>query len=749
MIFRRLRSVKADTHVLDRARRDLANGDFEECRAECESILARDPDNIDALELSADADIRANNGVAAIASLEHAIEVDPNRSTAWRRLAEAHGAARERAGLLDALQRWCRAIPGGLDSWSSLVKLHADAGEWESAEQIAQKCVAMNPDNGRALEMLGIVRIKRSDWLGARNVLERALALEPELASSAKQLAFAFEVMGDVSHATHWNEQAILFGEPEADLHVQAARLARRRGDPAFAIEQASLASRLEPDRADARYQLGCALWDKGDVDGASNAFHAAIERDAEDANARWAFAMAAVPGAQPENVEAVARRFAERLTSLETWLDDARAPRAIDALGTFTPFFLAYLERDNRALLTRYGDLCSRVLANRQKVAVRQAPPRDSGRRPVRLGVVSAHLSDHSVWHAIVKGWFLHLDNDVVELYAYALKPTVDDETRIAAKHAKKFVQLRSRSQHDWARAIGEDALDAIVYPEIGMNGVALQLACQRLAPLQMVAWGHPQTSGLPEIDIFLSGRAFEPEHGAAHYREQLVALANLGVCYTPPDVGSDRSTGHSDAELLALGIDPNRPVLLCPGTAFKYTPDYDETYIGIARRAPEAQMVFFDDGRSDMGRAFRARLESAFHQQAMALSRHAMTVPWLDAAEWNKLLGRTTAVLDTPGFSGFNTAARALAAGVPVVAWEGKFLRGRLASGLLRRMGLDRWVASSVDEFVATIALLCQDGHARQEALMGIERAKPSAFGDVEPVKELERLLVERLGS
>jgi hypothetical protein len=62
---------------------------------------------------------------------------------------------------------------------------------------------------------------------------------------------------------------------------------------------------------------------------------------------------------------------------------------------------------------------------------------------------------------------------------------------------------------------------------------------------------------------------------------------------------------------------------------------------------------------------------------------------------------------------------------------------------------MGLDRWVASSVDEFVATIALLCQDGHARQEALMGIERAKPSAFGDVEPVKELERLLVERLGS
>ena len=39
-----------------------------------------------------------------------------------------------------------------------------------------------------------------------------------------------------------------------------------------------------------------------------------------------------------------------------------------------------------------------------------------------VRVGVVSAHLRDHSVWHAIVKGWFQQLDRERFPIYAFHL---------------------------------------------------------------------------------------------------------------------------------------------------------------------------------------------------------------------------------------------------------------------------------------------------------------------------------------
>ena len=65
----------------------------------------------------------------------------------------------------------------------------------------------------------------------------------------------------------------------------------------------------------------------------------------------------------------------------------------------------------------------------------------------------------------------------------------------------------------------------------------------------------------------------------------------------------------------------------------------------------------------------------------------------------------------LDTMGFSGFNTALQAIESGLPVAAWEGRFLRGRLASGILRRMGMDELVADGDAAFVDIAVRLAQD--------------------------------------
>ena len=64
-------------------------------------------------------------------------------------------------------------------------------------------------------------------------------------------------------------------------------------------------------------------------------------------------------------------------------------------------------------------------------------------------------------------------------------------------------------------------EQFDVLIYPEVGMDADVLRLASLRLAPLQCMAWGHPVTSGLPTIDVFLSSEAMEPEQSSDQYTE------------------------------------------------------------------------------------------------------------------------------------------------------------------------------------------------------------------------------------
>ena len=62
------------------------------------------------------------------------------------------------------------------------------------------------------------------------------------------------------------------------------------------------------------------------------------------------------------------------------------------------------------------------------------------------------------------------------------------------------------------------------------------MRLAALRLAPVQCTTWGHPDSSGLPTMDYYLSSEVMEPPDADAHYTERLVRLPGLGIHYNAP---------------------------------------------------------------------------------------------------------------------------------------------------------------------------------------------------------------------
>jgi predicted O-linked N-acetylglucosamine transferase (SPINDLY family) len=585
-----------------------------------------------------------------------------------------------------------------------------DIGEKSAAREALVQATQLAPDNEVLHHNLGTFLKEEGELNAALTSLSRAVAISPTMRPALQNLALTNFALGNIETCLKDYERLLALPGVDAATH----------------------------------YAYGNALMTAGDASHALRQYQRAIDLEPENARAHWAIAMA---NWRPiyddvEGIEEARMAFTNAIAALDTWFTPARLALGAAAVGSTQPFYLAYQAYDNRSTLRRYGDLCTRLM---QPITVAagarfvRPPPRARGK--LRVGFASAHVHYHSVWNAITKGWITHLDPSRFEVYVFHLGLSADGETAHARREATEFVD-KPRTLADWTQAILEAELDALVYPDIGMDSMTTQLAAQRLAPVQAAGWGHPDTTGLRMIDLFLSAELFEPASGPLHYTERLVRLPNLGVFVerlTPVVVAPD---------LAHLGLPDGEALLLCPGQLFKYSPDHDDVWVKLGSHLQsrgQGRLVFFRSIRAEVTRQFEQRLRRAFANSCVDFDRTVCIVPNLSREQFFGLMQRAALMLDTIGFSGFNTALQGLECGLPIVAYEGEFMRGRLASGLLRRLGLDDWVAGLLDDFVCKAMRLVEDPQLRLSLSKEITARNSILFNDLAPVRALEQVLVD----
>src|ERR1041385_6819981 len=145
---------------------------------------------------------------------------------------------------------------------------------------------------------------------------------------------------------------------------------------------------------------------------------------------------------------------------------------------------------------------MVSGILARSFQPAPLPPPPAPDER--IRIGIVSSFFYRHSNWKIPIRGWISQIDRKRFHVTGYHLGAIRDDQTEIAEKLCDRFVH-RAIKTDGWRREILADAPHALIYPGLLMDLNSVQLAAQRLAPVQFNSWGHPETSGLPSMDYFL----------------------------------------------------------------------------------------------------------------------------------------------------------------------------------------------------------------------------------------------------
>ena len=595
---------------------------------------------------------------------------------------------------------------------------------------------------GNALEDSGLLDLAMAEYDAAR-------ALCPTFPSAHLNCGNLLLARAEVNAAIAAYRMAITLDPDYAAAYFNMGNAYLRLDEREAAVTSYARAIELKPDFSEASIALECAVDNLGELDDSETRLRRGLEKkiamDPLCASARWSLAMAQIRPIYDnvEEIHASLLAFDNALSELDIWFMPDRYTQGAKVVGTAQPFHLAYHGGNQRALLAKYGQLCCRLLSA-SSFSSRPHPSRPLKRpRKFRIGFASAHIRDHSVWAAITKGWIKHLDRSLFDIHLFHLGGREDDVTASARSMVNHFVET-PRTMDEWSKAIFYADLDALIYPEIGMDTLTTQLAAQRLAPVQMTSWGHPITSGLPTIDFYISADLLEPNDAQNSYTENLVCLANLGVCVEP------LNPQPTDLNLTSIGLSHNEPLLLCPGMPFKYRPEHDVVWANIAcelQMFGSGRLVFFESHYKAMNQQFERRLRGCFVKNNVDFDRTVRFLPKLPRDQFYRLMQSATLMLDSIGFSGFNTALQSLECGLPVLAFEGTFMRGRLASALLRRMDLTESIATSAEEYVQKALKLTREPLANEALRREIKARRGMLFNDIEPVRSLERFLLRVL--
>lgn len=699
-------------------------------------ILASYPARVDVNTALLNGLIRTSHWPAVEAQAKSVIAIDAQSSAGWVSL--AHALLAQNKNAMAACESAVKVARESVAAHDFLGIALRRAGRYGDAIQSFQRALKIQPDASGTLVNLANTLKEMGRLQDAIRQYQKALALEPNLVQAQFNMGVAWHAAGNLAEAKDCFYKVLSKAPGFAEAHNGLGLLYKEQSQLHEAVRAFEAAIQLLPTFADAHYNLGVVLHDQSQLQRAAASFGAAIALAPQNGMFRVAqlTATLAVVPANADEASHTVQVFDDALQAHTQWRENCHSSGTMIGFDTIStlPFWLAYRAGNQMARLSRFADGV-RVVPDDAPLPGR--PVRDK----IRLGIVSHHFRRHSVWDVIVKGLLEHMDRSRFELCLYHLSTLEDAQTAWAKSVADVWKDAQTvQGPVAWATAIADDQPDALFYPEIGMDPITYLLAKQRLAPLQLAGWGHPITTGLDTIDGYCSGALLEPDDAQEHYRERLLTLPGTGCCTTPI-----ADAPEAIDAVLALLQGPG-PVLLFAHMPFKLDPAHDGVLAQVAKGIGPCKIVIPKDPK--VGQAtdlLVTRLTACLQQHGVDQQVQIVVIPWLQQAQFKTLLAHADLYLDCPSFSGYTTAWMAAHAGIPIVCWDGPFMRQRLAAGLLKRIGVTDTIAASLDDYVAiAVALAHEDPAQRQQRRSAIRAAAVQADGDLRVVRAFEDLLV-----
>lgn len=685
----------------------FASGNFAAAFTAATSLIEAVPDHAQARALRANAALRLDRLQDAIADLAWLLDRQPDHATIRRNLSMC---------------------------WMRLGNRNKDSGEFAAADGAYRNALAIDPANDAAHYNLGLLLLESAKPADAQEHFAFAAAVEPCNINVALKLAEAQIENGNNGDAVIGLERVAALGGTREQMQ-QCSRLLLQAASPDNAKSLALHLIQTQPSATSWGREFCHQLRKNSDLAG-SRELLGVLRNHTDNPTEQLRIDIPLALGlpstySSLTELHTVRSGYLARLDALIEAYPLSRIARIQpnpEAL-LWDNFFLAYQGEDDVEPQRHFGKWIADSL---QRVMPEFAASLHRARHPrPRLAMVSSRFHKCTVG-SYFTSWVEHLAQSGWDLILVHIGDTRDALTARLASAAQREVALAGNLAGA-ARTLRDLDADIILYPELGMDFRALGLAALRLAPVQVCAWGHPDTTGLPTIDAYMSCAEMEPVNAAAHYTERLLMLPNLGTRYLSHRIPERASRGH-------IGLPQDRTLYLVPQSLFKLHPENDLVLVDIAQRDPKSAFVFFLGRESGSRAKFEDRLRRAFDAAGISTHERWLFLPTRARADYLQVNMACDVMVDTLHFSGGNTSLDALHAGLPIVTCPGRFMRGRQSMAMLKHLGCDELIADTPQRLAELAVAVANDRPRRQSLEQRISACLPGLVQSDAPLHALD---------
>lgn len=618
-------------------------------------------------------------------------------------LAEAH----------NRYQALLEAAPDLAQARHLLGVLKHQAGDTSGGARLIKAAILQAPEEAVFHGNLSTLLISMADPIAER-VAARSLVLAPGYIDGLINRATARLHRGAIHEAID-DFRALIHQSPgELALYDRLANALDAAGDFRDALRWRRRIACAIPDNAQSEADLASSLMMSGD--GASARRHL-VRGNVLAPSSAMRFRAAHIQNRVPTD----AGEISTGRRRLFDFLDRAEAENHVVAnpareIGV-TNFNFTYHDVSNRELARRVGAFHLQAAPDLAWTAPHCRRRPKPGKR-IRVAIVSVFLGSHTIGK-LFGAVLARLPRPRFEVVAVShAKP--GDRAWVEHMRGGDAQVVLSHELGEARRQLATIEADILLYLDIGMDPFTYFLAFSRLAPVQAVCVGHPDTTGIPNIDYFLTSRGSEPPNWREHYTERAILLDEFPFFYNrPPPVGG--LLGRGD-----LGLPEKATVYTCPQTLFKMHPDHDDVFLEILRRDPSGVLLLIESAQPLETERVRARLARAGPDVADRVHFQRR----MNGVEYLGFVGAADLLVETFGFAGGNSTYEALSTGTPILAYAGKHMRSRVTLDLLTMIGLGDCVASDREEFIKSAVMLANDTDRRRETRRRVPEASPMLF-------------------
>ena len=326
--------------------------------------------------------------------------------------------------------------------------------------------------------------------------------------------------------------------------------------------------------------------------------------------------------------------------------------------------------------------------------------------KKPVLMVVLEWFTSSHSIYrtHSLT----MEAAREQFEVVALAYENCTDDITR---KVFDDVVTIpRQSNLLDQIRFIQNEAKQrnakVLYMPSVGMFPLTMWLTNLRVAPLQMIALGHPATTHSHAIDYVVVEEDYVGSD--ACFSEKLLKLPKDGMPYRP----------SAAAEGLKVIVQPKpKPdvvlIAMC-ATTMKINPRFLNTCARIVKESKVPVHFQFLIGHA-MGLSF-PNLQRVVHQ---FLGPHVTVFPHQHYTAYMDVIAGCDMFINPFPFGNTNGIIDTISAGLVGICKTGPEVHEHIDEGLFRRLGLPEWLITQTEDDYVNAAVRLANNHEERFAL------------------------------